>query len=101
MQNITKKIEPTEEVCIKFTNDEMERLNMRPGQKFSIHSNDDGSLLLKPYVSLELDISDWPRESLESLIIASCEKDISINELFNYVLDTYINKQDGIEEINS
>jgi len=101
MKSITKKIQPTEEVCIKFTDEEMQYLNMQPGQKFSIHGNDDGSLLLTPFVSLDLDISDWSRETLESLIATSCEKDISINEVLNDMLNTYIDKQDGIKEINS
>jgi hypothetical protein len=90
MDKMTKKVEPTGEVCIRFTEDEMQTLNLIPGTKLSVAEGDDGAITLTPYKSLEVDISEWSREVLEMLITESCEQDISINEVIQKRLEKYL-----------
>jgi hypothetical protein len=99
-ETITKKVEPTNDVCIKFTEEEMQKLNISPGDKFSVHIEDNG-VMLKKFVKVEIDMSDWSRETLENLIAISCEDDISINQI---ICDTLtknipedIGKENGLE----
>lgn len=86
MNNITKKVEPTNEVCIKFSEEEMEQLKLQPGTKLSVKELDNGSLELAPFASLEVDMADWSREMLEMLVKLSCDQDVSVNEVIQKIL---------------
>ncbi len=90
-KSITKKVEPTNDVCVKFTEDEMEQLNIAPGDKFSVELQD-GGILLKKFVKVEIDMSDWSREMLENLIDISCNEDISVNEVISTTIKKHISK---------
>jgi len=84
---MTKKtLIPTNDAYIQFTEEELSRIGAGPGTKFSVKHHDDGSIELRPYVKLELDIADWPREVLELIVKESCEKDISANDVINDIL---------------
>lgn len=90
-KSITKKVEPTNDVCVKFTEDEMEQLNITPGDKFSVELQD-GGILLKKFVKVEIDMSDWSREMLENLIDISCNEDISVSEVISNTIKKHISK---------
>jgi hypothetical protein len=89
---IKKTIEPTGDVCVKFTEDELAKLNIKQGDKFSIKETDDG-ILLEKFASIELDLSEFRRDILEFLIQESCDKDISINEVFSNIFDQVIKNE--------
>ena len=56
-------------------------------QKLSVKFDEKtGQIKLEPFVKIELEICDWPREILEFLVGESCEHDISVNEVINEVL---------------
>lgn len=82
---IKKTVQRSEECYIQFTNEELEQLNIKQGDKFSWEQQDDG-IMLKRYVSIDVDISEWSREALEMLIIESVEKDISVNDVICQIL---------------
>lgn len=86
---IKKTIEPTGDVYVKFTKDELIELNIKEGDKFSIKQCEDG-ILLQKFEKIDLDISSWDRSTLEMLIIDSCEKDISINEVITNILSNFL-----------
>jgi hypothetical protein len=84
---ITKKVlQPTNDAFIQFTEEELQEIGAGPGTKFSVKHHDDGSIELRPYVKVELDIEEWPREVLEMIIKESCEQDISANDVINKLL---------------
>jgi bifunctional DNA-binding transcriptional regulator/antitoxin component of YhaV-PrlF toxin-antitoxin module len=89
---IKKTIEPTGDVCVKFTEDELVKLNIKQGDKFSIKETDDG-ILLEKFASIELDLSEFNRDILEFLIQESCDKDISVNEVFSNIFDRIIENE--------
>lgn len=93
-KSIVKKVEPTGDVCVKFTDDEMEQLNIAPGDKFSVEIID-GGMMLKKFVKVEIDMADWSREMLEGLIDISCTEDISVNEVISNIIKKNISK-DGV-----
>lgn len=84
-----KKLEPTGDLCVKFTEDELEQLKIKEGDKFSIEEFEDG-ILLKKYGTMEVDMSDFSRETLERLIKESCERDVSVNQIIEDVLKSSI-----------
>ena len=90
---ITKKVQRSEELYIQFTEQELEALNIKAGDKFSWEVRDN-SIVLKKFASLDVDISEWSREVLEMLITESVEKDISVNEVICSILDGYLPKND-------
>lgn len=42
------------------------------------------------YTTVEIDLSDFEREILESLIIESCKQNISVNAVINNILRQYL-----------
>jgi bifunctional DNA-binding transcriptional regulator/antitoxin component of YhaV-PrlF toxin-antitoxin module len=83
---INKTLQPTNDMYLQFTEEELQTLNMKPGDKFEVKHHDDGSIELRPYVKIELDMEEWPREVLELIIKQSCEEDISANDVINNLL---------------
>jgi hypothetical protein len=90
---ITKKLEPTGDVCFKFTEEELESLNIKEGDKFSVKIDDKG-VLLEKYSTIELDLSEFDRSNLEFLIEESIEKDISVNDVIANILDRFISEHE-------
>lgn len=83
---IKKTIEPTGDVCVKFTEDELAQLNIKQGDKFSIKETDEG-ILLEKFATIDIDLAEVEREILEFLIRESCDKDVSVNEVISEVLE--------------
>ena len=92
MKKIKKVLEPTGDVCVKFTDEELIALNIKEGDKFSIEEKN-GDIVLKKFETIELDISEWDREVLEFVIAESCEKDISVNDVISNCLENAILEQ--------
>jgi hypothetical protein len=83
---IKKTVEPTGDVCVKFTEEELAQLNIKQGDKFSIKETD-GGILLEKFSTVDINLSELGRELLEFLIQESCDKDISVNEVISYLLE--------------
>ena len=83
---IKKTIEPTGDVCVKFTEEELAQLNIKQGDKFSIKETDEG-ILLEKFATVDIDLNEVDREILEFLIKESCDKDVSVNEVISDLLE--------------
>ena len=85
---------PTNDCYIQFTEEEMIEAGCKPGDKFSVYHNDDGSILMEKFVSIEIDFGAIEEESrmalYEKLIAESCEKDTSINEVISDMLRSFV-----------
>lgn len=88
---MTKKIQERKEYFIQFTDEECEKFNIKENKKYSIEEKDDG-FLMRPYASVEIDMSEFSKETLMFLISESVEKDISVNEVIEEVLKGAIEK---------
>lgn len=86
---IKKTLEPTGEVCVKFTEEELEQLNIKQGDKFSIRETDEG-ILLQKFCTIDFDLSELSRNVLEFLIRESCEKDVSVNEIISNSIEKIV-----------
>ena len=90
----TKKVQRSEDLYIQFTEEELKALNISPGDKFSWEIEGE-SLILKKFVSLEVDMSEWSRDVLEMLIKDSIDKDVSVNEVICDILERYLAKENA------
>ena len=89
MKPIQKTVKVKEDYYIEFTDEELKTLKMEKGQKYSCKI-EDGALKLQPFVKMELEMGTWDREILEMLIEESCERDVSVNQVINDVLEEVI-----------
>jgi bifunctional DNA-binding transcriptional regulator/antitoxin component of YhaV-PrlF toxin-antitoxin module len=90
-----KKVQEKKELFLQFSEEEMQEIGWEEGQKLSLDLDEDtGAITLKPFVKMEIDIGEWPRETLEFLVGESCDRDVSVNEIINEVLLSFINKND-------
>jgi hypothetical protein len=87
-----KTLEPTGDMLIRFTEDELIELNIKEGDKFDLKPQADGSVKLEKYVNLELDMADWSIDVLQMIIKKSCEQDITVNEVLIQLLEQTINE---------
>ena len=55
---IKKTVEPTGEVCVKFTDEEMQQLGIKAGEKFSV-VEENGGVTLKKHEKIEIDKLGW------------------------------------------
>lgn len=89
MKPIQKTVKVKEDYYIEFTDEELTALKIEKGQKFSCKI-EDGALKLEPFVKMELEIGTWDRKILEMLIEESCERDVSVNQVINDLLEEVI-----------
>lgn len=86
----TKTIQKNEEYFIQFTDEELSKLGLEKGDKLDWVLNEDGSVTLKKWAALELDMSEWSKEILMFLIQESLEKDITVNEVIVDVIEKFV-----------
>jgi bifunctional DNA-binding transcriptional regulator/antitoxin component of YhaV-PrlF toxin-antitoxin module len=89
-----KIIEPTGDVCIKFTEEELSKLGLKQGDKLSWEEAKDGFILRK-YEKIDINISEWSREVLEMLISESVEQDVSVNDVICRILEEQFAKEEN------
>jgi hypothetical protein len=90
MTNITKTVLPSNDVYIQFTEDELQELNMKPGDKFTVKQNDDGSVLFQKKVPIEIDLDEFPEHILRNLVKESLDKDIPVGDIIENALANYL-----------
>jgi hypothetical protein len=88
-----KKIETEQQLFVRFSEEESNELNITPGDKFSVKVVDDG-ILLQKYGSIEIDLSEMSNEVLQFLIMESCDRDISVNEVFEDIIKRGVDKDE-------
>jgi len=87
---ITKSIQKNEEYFIQFTDEELSKLGLEKGDKLDWSLNEDGSVTLKKWTTIDLDMSEWSKELLMFLIQESIEKDLTINEVIVEIIEKVI-----------
>lgn len=92
---IAKKVMPSTDVFVQFTEDEMAELDMKPGDKYSIEKNGCGGLTLRKFATIQLEMADFSRESLEMLVAKSCEEDKSCNDVISDVLTEMVERYEA------
>lgn len=90
-----KKVQEKKDLFIQFSEEEMQELGWEENQKLSMSVDEEtGAINIKPWVKMEIEMEDWPKELMLFLIQESCEKDISINEVITNVLEESLKNYD-------
>jgi hypothetical protein len=90
-----KKVQEKTELFLQFSDEEIEEMGWEKGQKLSLNLDEETkTIILKPFVKMELDMDNWPKELLLFLIQESCEKDISVNEVISNILEESLKHYD-------
>lgn len=92
-----KVLEPVNDLCIRFTEEEIEQLGLSPGDKFSC-SVEDGAIVLKKYEELSIELDQLSKENLIQLIVQSVEKNITIEQVIEDILESIIDREDLDED---
>jgi len=77
------KVESREEYFITIPDEIMEEKGWGEETKFSLEEREDGSILLSPYVDIQIDMND---ELFMELSKLAHERDITFNQLCNDIL---------------
>lgn len=83
---MTKQIKINEEAYLEFSDEELKELGMEKGDKFSIEYLDGGGILLRPFETIEIDLSSFTKEELISIIQKSEEKDQTFGDTIVEIL---------------
>jgi bifunctional DNA-binding transcriptional regulator/antitoxin component of YhaV-PrlF toxin-antitoxin module len=89
-----KKIQEKTESYVQFTPEEIESFGWKENQKLTITEEEDGTIIMRPYTKVEIDLGEFDRNILEELIHQSCERDVSVNEVIEEVLREIIKEND-------
>jgi hypothetical protein len=84
-----KKLKRSNDLFIDFTEDELSKLSIEEGDKFS-YELVNGDIVLKKHVPLEINLSEFSRETLEMLISHSIKNDCSVEDSIACILSDYI-----------
>jgi hypothetical protein len=82
---ISKELEPTGDLQLRFTEEECEKLGLTLGQKFSTEVVD-GGILLTPYAEIEIDLDQFDEITLSYLVQRSIEEDKTVEAILEEIL---------------
>lgn len=85
-----KTLQEYKEYGVQFTDEELAELGMHKNQKFTVEVDGENTIKLIPYVKMDIDLDEFPRDILEMLVRESAEKDVSVNEIISNVLENYL-----------
>ena len=94
---ITKKLLPSPDCYVQFTEEEMAELNINTKDKFSVKVKD-GGILLEKFVPIDIDFNEFSKETLIMLIEDSIVNDTTISETISNVLKEIIESKDEFVE---
>lgn len=85
-----KKVKEKKEYFIDFSDEECETLGISENKKYSMEMHEDGSIEMIPFATIDINLEDFSRKTLEFLVAESVEKDISVNDVITKALENAI-----------
>lgn len=92
---IKKTLQPTNDLFLQFTEEEIKELNLKQGDKFTATQNEDGSVFLEKWKPVDIDLTEFPEEIKDMLLIKSIEDQIPIDEVINNLLKIYFDEMEN------
>ena len=87
--NMIKTLQPSKDMFIQFTEDELLELNIQAGDKFTAIPKEDG-VFLEKMAKIELDLEEFPEEIKNMLIVKSIEDQIPVDEVISNLLKDFL-----------
>jgi hypothetical protein len=82
-----KEIKTREEAYLQFSDEEMEEYGLNKGDKFTWELQEDGSVFLRKWKKIDIELDEYPKELLLFLIKHSMDNDCTINDTINILLE--------------
>ena len=89
-----KTVKEKRDLYIDFSEEEIQEMGWKDNQKVSLKVHDDGSILVEPYKTIELDIDSWDPSVFKMLVVTSMEQDKTVND----VIVDLITKSLGLDQ---
>jgi bifunctional DNA-binding transcriptional regulator/antitoxin component of YhaV-PrlF toxin-antitoxin module len=80
-----KKVQKREEYFVEFTDEESEALGIKEGDKFEVLEDGEG-ILLKKFKTIDLDLADFDRDTLEFLVAESFRTKAPVEDVIAEIL---------------
>jgi hypothetical protein len=95
----TKEIKTKTDYYIEFSDEELSTLGWKKNQQISIEIKDE-SIIMKPFVKLEIDTTDWPKDLYEFLVKESLEQNKTVNQIIIDSITKVVDGKDNLQLIN-
>lgn len=92
-KSVVTKVEKREEYFVQFSPEEMEELNIKPGDKFEIELGDPGTIILKRMKSVEIDLAGLGVETLAALVALSVERQMPVDDIIIDLLSEHLSRE--------
>jgi len=91
-----KTVKEKRECYIELSDEEIAELGWKENQRLTFKVNSDGSISIQPWATIDLDITDWPKEILLMLVEESLKTDKPVNDVIVDIITKGLNiKEDG------
>jgi len=91
MNSIIKRLQPTNDAFIQFTEEEILEIGIKQGDKFTVKPQEDGSFFLEKMVNLELDLAEFSEDIKDMLIFKSIKEQLPVDDIIRNILTDFIN----------
>lgn len=88
-----KTVKEKRDLYIDFSEEEIAELGWKENQKLSLKINDDGSILVEPYKTIEIDTEFWDPSIYRMLVTLSLEQDKTVNDVIVDIITASLNKE--------
>lgn len=88
--SVVTTVKKREEYFVQFTPEEMKTLNLEGGDRFDVSVDAKGAVVLRKMPGIELDLEDFSKPTLESLIKLSIEKQVPVDDVIRELLEGYL-----------
>ncbi len=93
-----KIVKEKKDLYIEFSEEELQELGWKDNQKLSLEV-EGNSIMIKPWVNVEIDTTDWPKEIYQMLVDLSLEQDKTVNEIIVDLITNAVNKNTTKEQL--
>jgi hypothetical protein len=93
-----KIVKEKKDLYIEFSEEELQELGWKDNQKLSLDV-EGNSIMIKPWVNVEIDTTDWPKEIYQMLVDLSLEQDKTVNEIIVDLITKAVNKNTTKEQL--
>jgi len=97
-KNIVKELEPTGDLMIRFTDEELAELGWEKNELLSIKVHDDGVIEISKMSKIDIELSELSRDILEFLIKESCEKHIPVDDIMREAIRQMVEAADQVKK---
>jgi hypothetical protein len=88
-----KTVKEKRDLYIDFSEEEIAEMGWKDNQKVSLKVHDDGSILVEPYKTIELDIDSWDPSVFKMLVVSSMEQDKTVNDVIVDLISKSLNSE--------